>query len=87
MPLQRSDPGMVAVEQREEAGLGTGRAFGAAGLECRESMFDFRQIQDQIVGPQTGPLADRRRLGGLQMGESQAGQIAMRGCETAPDDR
>ena len=40
-------------------------------------MLELGQIEHQVVGPQAGPLAHGRRLGRLQMGEAQAGQIAV----------
>ena len=38
---------------------------------------DFREIKRQVVGPETGPLADCGRLGRLQMREPEAGQGTM----------
>ena len=70
----------------KKAGLRAGRALHAAGLELRQAMFDLGQVEHQVVGPQAGPLADRRRLGRLQVREAQAGQVAMlarRTCASA----
>ena len=68
---------MIAVEQLQEAGLRAGRAFHAAGLERRDAVLDFRQIERQIVGPQARPPADGRRLRRLQVREAERRQVAI----------
>jgi hypothetical protein len=68
---------VVAVEQGHEAGLGSRRALHAAGLELFQAMFRLVQVQRQVVGPQASSFADRGGLGGLQMGEPQASQVAV----------
>ena len=40
-------------------------------------MFDFGQVHGEIVRPEARSLADGGRLGRLQMGQAQTGQIAM----------
>ena len=40
-------------------------------------MLDLGQVQHEVVGPEAGPLAHGRRLGRLEMGEAQAGQVAV----------
>ena len=64
----------VAVEQREEARRGAGRAAASEELEvpCRE--IQLLKIEHQILHPQRRALAERRRLGGLKMRISQRRQ-------------
>ena len=52
-----------------------------SALRLRDAVLDFGQVHRQVVGPEARPLADRGRLGGLEMGEAQAGQIAVLGGE------
>ena len=47
-----------------------------------DAVLDLGQVHRQIVGPEARPLADGRGLGRLEMGEAQAGQIAVLGSET-----
>ena len=68
---------MIAVEQREKAGLRAGRPLRTAKLEPGQPVFDLFQIEHQVVAPQRGPLADGRRLGRLQVREAEAGQVAI----------
>ena len=82
--LQLADLGVVAVEQFQETGLRAGRALVAECLDGGDAMLDFGQVHRQVVGPEARPLADRRRLGRLEMGEAQAGQVAVLGGETRP---
>ena len=79
--LQLPHLGVVAVEKLQEARLRAGRALVAQGLEAGDAMLDFGQVHREIVGPETRPFADGRRLGGLEMGEAEAGQIAVLGGE------
>ena len=74
---------MIAVEQRQKAGLRAGRPLRAVGLEARQAVLDLGQVEHEVVGPETGPFADRRRLGRLEVGEGQAGQVAMSPGESA----
>ena len=46
----------------------------AVGLEVRQAELDLGQVEHEIVGPEAGPLAHRRRLGRLEVREGQAGQ-------------
>ena len=71
-PLQFDDLLVVAVEQPQEAGLRAGRPLGTAGPQPFEPMLDFGQVERQVVGPEARPLADRRRLRRLQVGEAQS---------------
>ncbi len=72
---------MVAVEEFQETRLRAGRPLVAQGFEAGDAVLDFGQVQGEIVGPETRPFADGRRLGGLKMGEAEAGQIAVFGGE------
>ena len=40
-------------------------------------MLKFLEIHHQVIAPQRRPLADGRRLGRLQVSESQAGQVTV----------
>ena len=62
---------MIAGEQLQKAGLGAGRALAAMALEVREAELNFRQVEDEIVGPEARPFPDRRRLGRLEMREGE----------------
>ena len=68
---------VVAGEELQEAGLRAGRAFHAAGLERGKPVLDLVQVLHQVICPQAGPLAHRRRLGRLKVREAQAGQVAV----------
>jgi hypothetical protein len=48
-----------------------------ARRDCVRCVLDFRQVQREIIGPQRGPLANRRRLSRLQVRVAQAGQVTM----------
>ena len=72
---------MVAVEQFQETGLRAGGALAAQRLEAGDAVLDLGQVHREVVRPEAGPLAHGRRLGRLEMGEPQAGQIAVFGGE------
>ena len=74
---------MIPPEQLQETGLRAGRAFDAPKPERFQAVFDFLEIQNQIVTPKRGPLAHGRGLGRLQMRETQTGQIAIRLAKSA----
>ena len=60
--------GVIAAEEFEEGGLGTGRALGAAQLEAAALEPQPLEIEQVLVEPQSGPLAHRGRLRGLEVG-------------------
>ena len=65
---------MIAVDQGQEAGLRASRAFGPVGLEVRQAELDLGQVEHEVIGPEAGPFAHRRRLGRLKVREGQARQ-------------
>ena len=71
------DLGVISLEELQKAGLRSGRSFHAAKSQLVETVLNLLQVENQVVTPQRGPLADRRRLGRLQMGVRQACQIAV----------
>ncbi len=85
--VEPADFGVVAAEQFQEAGLRAGGALRAAGLQLRNAMLELLQVHAQVVGPQAGPLADRGRLGRLEVREAQAGQVAVLLGERRPARR
>ena len=68
---------MIAAEQGEEAGLSARRALGAAETQRCQAMLELVQIEQEIVTPQAGPLADRRQLRRLEVRPTERRQIAM----------
>ena len=77
--IEGFDLRVVAVKEGQKASLRAGRPFGPAEFEAGEPVLDLLQVEYQVVAPKRGPLADRRRLGRLQMGEAEARQVAVRG--------
>ncbi len=75
--FQSPDFGMVALEQVQETRLGAGCPLGPSGLQARQAVLELPEVQHQVVRPQTRPLADRRQLRRLQVGEAEAGQVAI----------
>ena len=53
---------VVAVEEFEEAGLSSGRAFDPAKTKVIARSLDVPQIHEKILNPETGTLADCRQL-------------------------
>ena len=51
--------------------------FTLRAFSVCNAVFDFGQIEHKIVGPQACPLANRRRLGRLQVREAERRQIAI----------
>ena len=76
---------MVAVEEGQKAGLRAGRPLRPAEFEVGEPVLDLLQVEYQVVTPKRGPLADRCRLGRLQVREAEARQIAVRCGEFRQD--
>ena len=70
-PVELADLVVVAAEQGEEAGLRAGRALGAAEAQGRQAVLDLVQVEQEIVAPQAGPLADGGQLGRLEVREAQ----------------
>ena len=79
---------VVSVKQLEEGGLGAGGALHAAEPEPLARRPQVVLVHQQLLQPQTRPLAHRGQLGGLQVGEAQRGQggVAPREGGEARDD-
>ena len=69
--IERLDLGMVAVKQLQEARLRPGGPLDAAERHVLQPRLDILQIEQQIVHPQGRPLAHRRQLGRLEVGEAE----------------
>ncbi len=72
---------VIAFEELEEGGLGTGGAFDSAQHEGLEAELDVSEDQDEIVGPEDGAFADGGGLCGLKMGVGEARKVAVFGGE------
>ena len=72
---------MIAVEEGEETGLRAGGALGAAETERLQAVLDFVEVEDEVVAPETGALADGGQLRRLEVGEAERGQVAPAGGE------
>ncbi len=66
---------MVAVEQGQERGLGSRGPLHTAEAHGLDAVLEILQGHREILGPDGGPLADRRGLGRLVVGESQHRQL------------
>ena len=86
-PVELPDLVVVAAEQRQEAGLGAGRPLGAAEAQRCEAMLDLVQVEDEVVAPQAGPLADRGQLGRLEVGEAERRQVRATAGRSGPGRR
>ena len=64
----------VTVEQGEKARRRAGRALAAEELQLRELKIELIEVKEQVVDPQTRPLAHGRGLGGLEVGVGQRRQ-------------
>jgi hypothetical protein len=58
---------VVALEQRQERGLRAGRALDAPEREAPLELVQVRQVQGEVLDPERGALAERGRLGRLQV--------------------
>jgi len=65
----------IAVEKRQEAGLGAGGALGAQQLHRAQRVVEVLHIHQEVLHPKGCALAHRHRLRGLQVGEAQRGQV------------
>jgi hypothetical protein len=77
--IEALDSGMVSLKDGQETALGTGCSLDTAervhnlialGLEVA-------QVAEQVGDPQTRTLADGDELGGLTVGVSEAGEVAV----------
>ena len=70
--VQLQDLFMVAMEELQKAGLGAGSALGAQQFQRIDAPVQLIQVQQQVMGPQRGPLAYGGELRGLEMREAQS---------------
>ena len=66
---------VIAVEQLEEARLRAGRALRAEQLRLADLILDVLEIHQEFLNPERRALADGRRLGGLEVRESERRQV------------
>ena len=79
---------VVAAEESEEAGLRAGRALRAAERRASSRpMFEFLQVEDEIVTPQARPLADGRELSRLEVREAERRFVLPLSREQSERDR
>ena len=74
-PVGLLNLGVVALKQLQKAGLRARGALGAQKRHMSQPVLQLRQIQQQILNPQAGPLAHGGGLGRLKMGEAKGWQI------------
>ena len=70
-------------KQRQEAGLGAGRAAAAEETDGRKDVAQLLQIQHQVLQPERRTLADGHQLRGLIVRIAEAGQGGIAVCEVA----
>ena len=73
--VQLADFFVIPLKDVKETCLRAGRAFGAAGFDGRQAVFEVFQIHGQVVHPERCAFADSRRLGGLKVRKSQTGEV------------
>src|SRR5207248_1933283 len=74
---------LVAVEQVEKRGLRAGRAFHAEERELAAAEGNFAIVEEQVVKPERGALADGRQLRGLEVRERELWRAARHPCKLA----
>ncbi len=67
----------VAVEERDERGLRPRRPLAAEEAELVRAAGHLAVVEHEVLEPETGALADGRRLGRLEMREAEAGEVAV----------
>src|SRR5215204_281108 len=65
--IELTDARMVTLEQLEEARLRSGGTLHPATGQRRDAMIEIGEVKHEVLHPQRGALADRRRLGWLEM--------------------
>ena len=68
---------MVAAEEVEEAGLRAGGALDAAEGEVPLQAVELFEVQEHLLEPEAGALADGRQLRGLEVGGAELGLRAV----------
>ena len=66
--------GVVAAEELEEAGLGSGGALGAEEAEGGGDVVEVFEVGQDVLEPEGRALADGGGLGGLEVGEGERGE-------------
>ena len=69
------DLGVVTVEDLEEGSLSTGGTLDTTETQVVTGTLEVTQIHEQILDPETSTLANGNQLGGLAVGETQAGEV------------
>jgi hypothetical protein len=67
--------GVISLEDLKERGLSTGGTLDTTEAQVITSTLKVAQIHQQILDPQASTLADSDKLGGLAVGETQAGKV------------
>ena len=73
--IQTVDFVIIPFEQFQEGSLGAGGAFAAEQAQAGQDVVDLAQVDHELLDPEGGPFSDCGRLGRLEMGKSQGGQI------------
>lgn len=68
---------MIAVEQREEARLGSGRALDTSEPDIIARTLQVAEVPEEFLEPQSCALSDGRQLRGLEVCEAEGGQVAV----------
>src|SRR5262249_35164959 len=72
---------VIALEQLEEAGFSSCGSTNPAETQRAQAMFDFLEVEHEVLQPERCALADRSWLRGLQVCEAERRQIAVLACE------
>lgn len=68
---------MVTIKESQERALGTGRSLDTAETEIVACALEVAQIPQQLLDPQSSTLTNSGELGGLEVGETKGGEIAV----------
>jgi len=66
---------VIALKESQEGTLGTGGAFDTAETEVFASAGQVAQVPEKLLNPEGGALADSGELSGLEVSESESGQV------------
>ncbi len=73
--VQILNPGVIAVEEGQEAGLGAGRPLDAEELQAVDPALDLVEVKHEFITPERRALADSDELGRLEVGVAEAREI------------
>ena len=73
--VELTDLLLIAFKEFHEGSLSTGGALGAEESHGLEAVFHFVVVEEDVLEPEGGALADGGRLGGLVMGEAQRRKV------------